>query len=281
MHFLKTLLLVIFISNISLSQSNSLKDHILFYTSFDLSTTAEYTVGDPHIYAAQNYDNANKAKQGLHDSNIQLTKGKGLTGNALHFVEKNTSALYYQGSKNLGYNSESWSGSFSFWLQVDPEKDLAPGYCDPISLTDTKYNDAAFWVDFTDVDPRKFRLGAIGDLDAWNPEKIKNNQEAFEKRVVTVDEPPFATGKWTHIVITYSEINTNNAVSKLYIDGQFQGAIQGINDPFTWEEGNAKIMLGLGYIGMIDDLCVFDKPLDDNDVNLIFNLKGGIHTLLK
>ena len=135
-------------------------------------------------------------------------------------------------------------------------------------------------MDFTDKNPRKFRLGVIGDIDVWNPER-KNSAEEFERRVATVDRPPFEGGKWTHILITYVGINTDRSISKLFIDGQFQGEIKGINDPFTWEEENAKIMLGLGYIGKIDDITVFDKALNNDEIEIIYNLKGGVKELYR
>ncbi len=232
------------------------------------------------IYTAENYDKSATAKPGLHNPDVVLAKNKGLTGDALHFKKKNTSAIYYNGSKNLGYSSKSWSGSVSFWLQLDPNKDLAPGYCDPINITDHKYNDAALWVDFTKDLPRDFRLGVMGDLAVWNPEE-KNDDAEVKKRTVTVKQPPFKTGKWTHIVITYSEVNTNTSVCKLYLDGEFKGLVKDVNDPFTWEEEKAKIMLGLSYVGLMDELSVFDKPLNDNEVKYVFELKNGIKALFE
>ena len=282
MNFIKSgcFFLFFLIWNFAYSQSTSLKDHILFYCSFDDKTTADVAVGDSLLYTAENYDKTKSAKPGLHNPDVVLAKNKGLAGDALHFKMKNTSAIYFSGDKNLGYDAQSWSGSFSFWLQVDPVTELAEGYCDPINLTDAKYNDAAIWVDFTDKNPRDFRLGVIGDLKVWNSENT-NNEAAWEKRLATVKQPPFKGGKWTHIVITYSEINTNNAVSKLYLDGELSGNIKGVNDPFTWEEDKAKIMLGLGYIGMIDELTVFNKPLDIKEVKYVYELKSGIKTLFR
>ena len=280
MHFPKLSLLFFLVSNIACSQSPSLKDHILFYSSFDGTTTAEIAIGDSLLYTAENYKKTEKAKPGLHNPDVILAKNKGLVGDALHFTKKNTSAIYFSGYKNLGYSPKSWSGSFSFWLQLDPEKDLAPGYCDPINITDVSFNDAALWVDFTDDNPRKFRLGVLGDLAVWNPEK-KDDKVAFEKRLVTVTKPSFKSEKWTHIVITYAEINTTKSVCKLYLDGQLQGVVKDVNDPFTWIEENAKIMLGLGYVGLMDELTVFDKPLDTNEVKAVYELKNGIKALFK
>jgi len=191
------------LTSVVFSQNKQLKDHVLFYSSFDDTLSADISVGDAAIYTAENYDKTDSAKPGLHNPDVVLAKRKGHVGDALHFKKKNTSAIYYNGSKNLGYSSESWSGSVSFWLQLDPEKDLEPGYCDPINVTDHKYNDAALWVDFTKGPHREFRLGVMGDLEVWNPEN-KNDDAAVAKRTVAVNNPPFKSGKWTHIVITFS-----------------------------------------------------------------------------
>lgn len=262
------------------SQNKQLKEHILFYSSFDGKVSADIAGGDAMIYTAENYKNARNAKDGLHNPDVVLAKGKGLSGDALHFKKANTSAIFYKAYKNVGYSSKSWSGTVSFWLQLDPNKDLAPGYCDPICITDVRYNDAAVWVDFTDDNPRKFRLGALGDLDVWNPEN-KNDEAKWAKRTVTVQQPPFANGKWTHIAITFSKLNTTKSAFKLYLNGTFQGLIKDVNDPFTWDAEEGKIMLGLGYIGLMDELVVFDKPLDPKEVRSVFEQKKGINALFK
>ncbi|SNY94780.1 LamG-like jellyroll fold domain-containing protein [Flagellimonas pacifica] len=266
------------VSTISFSQNKQLKNHVLFYSSFDGKLSADVSFGDGNIYTAENYKKAASAKTGLHNPNVVLAKAKGLTGDALHFKKANTSAIFYKAYKNVGYSSKSWSGTISFWLRLDPNKDLAPGYCDPICVTDVRYNDAALWVDFTDHDPRKFRFGALGDLEVWNP-KNENNEAEWEKRTVTVNQPPFENGKWTHIALTFSKVNTAKPIFKLYLDGTFKGEIKDINDPFSWEAENGKIMLGLGYIGLMDELTIFDKPLDLDEVKQVFELKTGIKTL--
>ncbi|MDB4292426.1 LamG domain-containing protein [Maribacter sp.] len=280
MLFSMSVILFFLVTNSTFSQNEQLKDHILFYSSFDGRTTADVAVGDSLLYTAENYNATDKAQAGIHNPDVVLAKDVGLSGDALHFKKQNTTAIYYNGSKNLGYSSKSWSGTVSFWLQVDPEKDLAPGYCDPINITDHKYNDAALWVDFTKDSPREFRLGVMGDLAVWNPEN-ENNDAEVEKRTVDVQEPPFKSGKWTHIVITYSGINTNESICKLYLDGEFKGVVKDVNDPFTWEEENAKIMLGLGYVGLMDDLSVFDKTLDVSEVKYVYELKNGVKVLFE
>lgn len=258
------------------SQTKPLKDHLLFYSSFDENTSADFAMGDPMIYTAESYEKEDSAKTGLKDPNVVLAKNMGLSGDALHFKEAKTSAIFYKAYKNVGYNITSWSGTISFWLRLDPNKELAPHYCDPICITDSKWSDAGLWVDFTDHSPRQFRLGAMGDIAVWDSNNDSDETD-WNKRTVTVNPSPFQSQTWTHVAIVLSKVNTTSESEfKLYLNGAFKGVVKDINDPFTWEPENGKIMLGLGYIGMMDELAVFDKPLNANDVKSVYELEGGI-----
>ncbi|WP_350291917.1 LamG domain-containing protein [uncultured Croceitalea sp.] len=265
-------------TSLSFSQGKPLKDHLLFYSSFDGKLSADIAVGDAMIYSAENYKNTTKAKIGLDDPNVVLAKNGGIAGDALHFKEAKTSAVFYRAYKNVAYSSDSWSGTVSFWLRLDPNKELAPHYCDPICITDSKWSDAGLWVDFTDHNPRQFRLGAMGDIAIWDPNNDSDEKD-WSKRTVTVNPSPFQAKTWTHVAFTFSEVNTQKSNFKLYLNGKFKGVIKDVNDPFTWEEENGKIMLGLGYIGFIDELSVFDKALDMNEVKTVFELKNGLKAL--
>lgn len=270
------------IAHMTYSQKTVLRDHILFYSSFDGKAVADIAVGDANVYTAENYKEAAKATIGLNDSNVVLAKGKGLSGDAIHFKEAKTSAVFYKAYKNVGYNTISWSGTISFWLRLDPNKELPPHYCDPIVLTDAQWNDAALWVDFTDHIPRQFRFGAMGDKVAWNANDVATDAD-WVKRTVVVNPAPFEANKWTHVAMVFSEVNTTSKSEfKLYLNGSLQGTVENVsNNPFTWDAEKGKIMLGLGYIGFMDELAVFDKALERTEVNAVFQLKDGIKTLFK
>ena len=271
-------LFFLLMTTMSNSQIKSLKDHVLFYSSFDGKTAADVAVGDENIYTAENYKKASTAKKGLHDPHVVLAKGKGISGDAIHFKEAKTAAIFYKAFKNVGYNNTSWSGTISFWLRLDPNKALAPHYCDPICITDTKWSDAGLWVDFTDHNPRQFRYGAMGDIAVWDPNNDSDETD-WKKRTVTVNPSPFQSKTWTHVAMVFSKVNTNQSKFKLYLNGKSQGVIENINDPFTWEAENGKIMLGLGYIGFMDELAVFDKSLNPEEVKSVFELKIGLKSL--
>lgn len=272
--------LIFLIASIAFSQNKPLKDHLLFYSSFDGKTTADVSVGDASIYTAKSYKVADHAKAGLEDPNVVIAKDQGVFGDAIHFKESKTAAVFYKAYKNVDYDAASWNGTISFWLRLDPKKELAPHYCDPICITDSKWNDAGLWVDFTDHSPRQFRYGAMGDVAVWDPNNDSDETD-WNKRTVTVNPSPFQSKTWTHVVLVFSKVNTKTKSEfKLYLNAKLQGTIKDINDPFTWEAEHGKIMLGLGYIGFMDELAIFDKPLDDSEVKLVYEQKNGIKGLI-
>jgi hypothetical protein len=210
-----------------------------------------------------------------------MAVGQGRFGDALRFIGRNTSPLFYRASEKVAYGENDWSGSISFWLSVSPVEDLAPGYCDPIQITDAAYNDAAVWVDFTNTNPRQFRLGVFGDLDSWNPEGLSSDEHpGFEQSLVVVQEPPFQGDRWTHVVITYSGLNSGPGGSaRLYLDGLLQGTILDISEPFTWDLLRAQIRLGVNYAGLFDELALFNRPLSDSEVLALHQLEVGVAAL--
>ena len=170
----------------------------------------------------------------------------------------------------------------SFWLSLDPAADLEPGFCDPIQITDAAYNDAAIWVDFTGENPRQFRLGVFGDLDVWNPDGLSPDEhQGFLDRLLIVSAPPFATGQWTHVVITYAGINTQNGgVANLYLDGErLPHVSDSIDEPFTWDRGRGAIRLGVNYVGLYDEVSLFSRALTDEEVRALHVLEDGVAAL--
>ena len=136
----------------------------------------------------------------------RLVKEGGLSGGALEFTNAKAPWVYYKAAKNVAYKENDWSGTVSCWLKLDPERDLAPGYCDPIQITTRAWNDGAFFVDFAkDGDPRDFRLGAFADLLVWNPEKKEVPEE--QRPLASVKAPPFSSDRWTHVAFTWDGFN--------------------------------------------------------------------------
>jgi hypothetical protein len=86
---------------------------------------------------------------------------------------------------------------------------------------------------------------------------------------------PLPKGKWTHIVFTFENFNTEkpNGVSILYLDGQRQGQLSPRVQIFTWNPAKTSIMLGLSYIGFWDELSVFKRALAPDEVRTLNALR--------
>jgi hypothetical protein len=261
----------------------SLGKALTFHASFDKGQDADFGLGDTRIYSASSYKTREDARPGIGNPDVGIAKGKGRFGDALDFRKKNTMAVFYKAEKNVPYISRDWSGTVSFWLNLSPDEDLAPGYADPIQITDKEFNNAAIWVDFTrDDKPRHFRLGIFGDLKIWNPNNLSPEQNPdFNHRTIVVTQPPFVRGQWTHVVITYSGLNTDHGTAKLYLNGSLQGSANDIREPFTWNVAQAAIRLGVNYVGLWDELSVFSRALSDKEVEALHQLKNGVASLHK
>lgn len=263
---------------------DTLRAALSFFASFDHGVHADYARGDRLMYSAPTYRDLDWAMAGVTNPDVVIAKGQGRYGDALDFRKKNTQAVFYRAAVNSGYRPRNWSGTISFWLNLSPEADLEPGYADPLQLTDKAYNNAALWVDFTrDDKPRHFRLGAFGDSGAWNPQNLSTERNPFfNQRTIVVTQPPFAHGQWTHVAIVFANLNTDaGGTAKLYLDGQLKGTAEGIKEPFTWEPARATMRLGVNYVGLWDELSIYDRALSDAAIDALYQLPGGVGVLLK
>ncbi|MFN7922414.1 MAG: LamG domain-containing protein [Bryobacteraceae bacterium] len=243
------------------------KASLTFRATFDGGPDAVVAKGDKRIWSAASYKEQASAQPGLSVPGVELDPKAGRKGGALRFKKKNTQALFYKAQGNVAFNPSGWTGTISFWLSLDPETDLEPGYCDPLQVTDKAFNDSAIWVDFTKDDkPRHFRLGVFGELTKWNPQNIAADKNPdFAKRLVVVTKTPFAKGKWTHVVITHEALGSGKGTANLYLDGKLQGS-SAIGESFAWDMAKGAIRLGVSYVGLFDDISIYDRALTAKEV---------------
>ena len=256
----------------------ALRQALTFHAGFDGGPNAGFAPGDPQLYSGPGGGSLLKdAKPGLSLEGVSIAPGQGRYGDALRFEKKPKGVLFYKAARNMSWSEGEFSGSVSFWLSLDPEKDLDPGYCDPIQVTDKKWDDACLWVDFSkDEVPRLFRLGAFPDFREWNP---KGAKDAARPEVV-VKRHPFERGKWTHVCFAFQGFNTGkeDATARLYLNGELQGELAG-KRTYTWDLSKASIILGVSYIGLYDDLAVFSRALAQDEVRELMRLEGGAGSL--
>ena len=260
---------------ISASAAEDLKKSLLLYASFDKGADADFAVGDRKIYTASS-GSRSRANPGLPEDNLVLhSKEAGRFGQGLRFTKKMRPVVFFQGEKNLGYNTNSWSGSCSFWLRLDPDKELEPGYCDPLQFVAQAWGEGNMFVEFSkDHTPRHFRYAILSVTKHWNPSNRgwEEIPEA-ERPMVPVHKPPFARDRWTHVVFTFSNINSGkkDSVGKLYLNGKPQGSFGDREHVFNWDVSKSALTIGLNYIGDFDDLAVFNRVLTDGEVSSIYS----------
>lgn len=261
----------------------SLRAALTFHASFDHGPDADFARGDRRLFTAASFNTRSNAQPGLIASNVTfIAHGAGRFGDALQFTRKDAPLLFYRAKENLGYRTDHWSGTVSFWLQADPHGALPSGFSDPLNITPRAWNDAAFFVEFEKRDTVPFRLGVYADYPVWNPDNRKWEQIPFaEKPLLAVQNPPFQAGKWTHVVFTFEHFNTGqaNGVARLYLDGVPQGAIAPRLQTFTWDLAQTVVQLGVGYIGGLDDLAIFNRALSPDEVRELFELPAGAGVL--
>jgi hypothetical protein len=266
------------------SPRSVLRGALTFHASFDHGLNADFAKGDPLLYTATSLQARAAARPGMGTMAAPVASGRGRFGDALQFTRKSAGVIFFQAAGNTAYNSTNWSGTVSFWLSVDPPTELEPGFCDPLQVTPRAWNDAAFFVEFEKRQEIPFRLGVYADYRVWNPENRKWDEiPSVNKPLVTVAHPPFAGGQWTHVVFTFERFNTGqpDGLASLYLDGQFAGALPPRTQTFTWDERQASIMLGLGYIGLFDELSWFNRALTAPEVRLLHELAGGVPSLFR
>ena len=270
---MKTVIAVMGVMLVWAAQSAEFRRDLLLYASFDKGTDADHAAGDAKLYTAPS-GNRSQATAGLPAENLVLhSQQSGRFGKGLRFTKKMKPVVFFKGEKNLAYNTNSWSGSCSFWLRLDPDKELEPGYCDPLQYVAQAWGEGNMFVEFSkDHTPRHFRYAILSVTKHWNPKNRGwEDIPEPERPMVAVHKAPFSRDQWTHVVFTFSNINSGkkNSVGKLYLNGRAQGSFER-EHVFNWEVEKSALTIGLNYVGDFDDLAVFNRVLSEPEVLKIY-----------
>jgi len=250
-----------------------------FHASFDTGLDADFSRGEKTCYI--------RTKTGLVpaalNDELTLAPGAGRFGGALHFPKKGNTRPLFKDGGTLGYNGQSWSATVSVWLRLDPEKDLEPGYCDPVQIVGDDGKKGFIFLEWSkDETPRFFRFAIRPLQNIWDPKNVGWGALPFEQRpMVQVSRAPFSRDAWTHAVFTLDKINDKSAkpTGRLWLNGKLQGAIENWDLTFDWKGDAVNLVLGAAYVGHRDDLAVFDRALTDAEVQQLMALKNGVRDL--
>lgn len=274
-------------SSLAVGQEGSgagLRSAMTFHASFDKHVDADFAKGDGRLRTAVSSDKRESAFVGPpREGNVIHEPERGKFGGAIRFQNASQPIVFYEGAKNLPMPKPHWECTVSFWLRTKPQTDLREGFCDPIQITSKQWDDAAAFVEFEKRGDRiPFRLGVYADKKVWNPNgRPFESIPAEERPLVTVNDSPFHSGDWTHVAFTLDGFNTGEptGVSKLYLNGKLTGQLSSRVQTFTWQEEQSAIMIGLSYVGLMDDLAVFHRALTAEEIQMLVELPEGIRSL--
>lgn len=268
-------------TQVAADDAADLAKQLTFHVSFDQSIDARVAEGDPRGYTGEDLSRA-KFQAGLPPV-VEHRAQEGKWGGSLQFKDVSPQVLFYRGKGNVPYSTDGFDLTVSFWMKLDPEKELKPGYVDPMQITDDAWNNSCLFVDFTkDEVPRHFRLGVFSDYTYWNPKDTPWESIADADRpMIVVTRHPFKANEWTHVAYTLQGVNSESGcTSKFYLNGQLQG-IREAKEKFTWDQDKLAIMLGIQYIGGMDDFAVFRTALTAEQIEQLMKLPGGVTSLGK
>jgi hypothetical protein len=252
---------------------------LTLHASFDRELAADFSRGDRACYFRQAKETVPASPNEL----VKIEPAAGRFGGALSFPRKGTFRPQFNGAGVLNYNAVSWSGSVALWLRLDPDKDLEPGYCDPVQIVGHDSKKGFIFLEWSkDEAPRLFRYAVRPLFEIWNPSNLQWADIPFEKRpMVQVERAPFSRESWTHVLFSFAGINDkiSKPTGKLYINGETKGTIENWNLTFGWNPDQVLLVLGASYVGYLDDLAVFNRAMTDAEVKRVFALKTGVREL--
>jgi formylglycine-generating enzyme required for sulfatase activity len=261
-----------------------LRKAVTLYASFDESVKADVGGGDRTLWT-RSTDDADKKKliyeKGVDAKAFRIAKDRGVAGGCLEATDvlPRNGRIYFPAQGNIAFKKGGWGGSLSVWINTDPNTLLKTKFCDPIQMTQKGANNGGIWFDFNDAKPRDMRMGVFPVIPEGD---VGIKEEDPKAPMVRVKNVGFKSGDWHHIVITWENFDTGkkDAVAVLYIDGKKIGAVTDYEIAMGWELDKAGIYVAVSYIGLLDELALFNRPLSAAEVAALHR-KPGLLTPLK
>jgi formylglycine-generating enzyme required for sulfatase activity len=256
---------------------------VSFYASFDEEVRGDF--GRGNLLPKTRFDHPTKKGEYVYEDGyrreaFRINPGGGVHGGALAGVDvlPRRGRMFFPADGNLAFNKTGWNGAVSMWLNTDPNTMLKTRYCDPIQITEKRAGDGGLWIDFPDVKPRDLRLGAFRALAAGEKQIPEANPRA---PLIRVKDVGFKSGDWHHVVMTWKNVDSGkqNANVALYIDGKRIGRLQKRNIAMKWNLERTGIYVAVSYIGLLDELALFNRPLSKKEISRLLTNPGVLTSL--
>ncbi|HYT94098.1 MAG TPA: LamG-like jellyroll fold domain-containing protein [Gemmataceae bacterium] len=263
----------------------ALRKAVTLYASFDEAVKADFGGGELTFSTRFNHPTEKgqfEFKKGMTPDIFRIARGRGIAGGALEATDvlPRNGRAFFPAKGNLAFKKGGWGGAVSVWVNTDPNKLLKTSFCDPIQITQKGANNGGIWFDFNDAKPRDLRMGVFPVVPAGEKGIAESDPAAPMVRVPGVG---FKVGKWHHVALTWENLDTGkkNAKAILYIDGKSIGVIADRDLAMGWEIDKAGIYVAVNYIGLLDELALFNRPLTAAEVSLLYRQPALLSTLRK
>jgi hypothetical protein len=261
----------------------ALRQAVTLYASFDEAVKADVG-GGALTFSTRSSPEKGKFvfKKGFDDKAFRIAPGKGVSGGALEATDvlPNNGRIFLPAKGNIAYKKGGWGGSLSVWINTDPNKLFKTGFCDPIQITQKGANNGGIWFDFNDAKPRDLRMGVFPAV----PEGQKGIAESDPAApMVWVKGVGFKSGDWHHVVLTWQNFDTGkkDALATLFIDGKRMGQVKDRAIGMDWDLDQAGIYVAVNYIGLLDELALFNRPLTAAEIAQLHKNPGLLTPLKK
>jgi len=262
----------------------ALRNAVLLYASFDDAVRMDFGAGEP-VPGTRSVNPEDKKfvfKPGFDAKCFRIAKGKGISGSCLEVTDlpPQSGRLHFPAKGNVAFaKDKSWGGAFSVWVNTDPNKLLKTPFSDPVLITQKGLNNGSIWTHFNDAKPRALQAGTYPSI----PDGQKPIDEDDPKAPLTrLKDAGFKAGEWHHIMLSWDRFNSgkNDGTHTLYVDGKKIGELKDYPIAMDWDIDQARIYFAVNFIGLLDELAVFRRPLSEAEVTLL-HTKPGVLGVLK
>jgi hypothetical protein len=258
---------------------------VTFYASFDDSVRANFGGGELSPATRFNHESIAGTfvvKPGVDEQVFRLARGNGIHGGALAPADvlPQNGRIFFPATGNIAYRKGGWSGAASFWINTDPNRLLKTRFCDPLQITQKGAGNGGLWFDFNDASPRDARMGAFPAVPEGGTSIQEDDPQAPLLWVKAVD---FKSGDWHHVVLNWQNFDSgrSDALAELYIDSKLVGRIADRAIAMDWDLEKSGIYVAVNYLGLLDELGLFNRMLTPAEVRELFSQPGVLASLRK
>lgn len=250
----------------------NMRNSVNFYASFDEAVQADIGAGVPTPSTRFNHETQPGQfvfEKGFNEQLFRIARGKGVRSGdgALEAVDvlPRNGRIFFPAKNHLAFKKGGWGGALSMWINTDPNQSLKTKFCDPVQITHKGANNGGLWLDFNDARPRDMRMGVFPAVPEGQTGIKEDDPNAPLIRVKGVG---FKMGEWHHIVLNWRNFDTGqtDAHATLFVDGQPIGHVKDRAIAMDWDMERAGIYVAVNYIGLLDELAIFNRPLSDEEV---------------